>query len=172
MDVEQLASTWIATCLSEELRPSYFHKGCVLHQWSIFHVLLILTRTPSLGKKIQHDCLMCLGSARPSCDLGHNFKKYIGPQHNFFDQSINKVLNFMSYPNIIGLNLGHETIFLSGSWGICVILGHENQVPIRQLITWSVWGPFLTPYLGQRWPDVKNLILTLLTSANVHTTSV
>ena len=46
------------------------------------------------------------------------------------------MLKFTYFSILWSLNSGHETFFWSGSWGVCMILGHENQFAIRQLNTW------------------------------------
>ena len=72
--------------------------------------LLSLTRTPSLGEKIQHGCLICVGSEQPSCFscliiLDTTFKN-LGPQHTIFDQVLKQMLNFIIFPNFMGFERG------------------------------------------------------------------
>ena len=74
------------------------------------------TRTPSLGEKIQHGCLMYLCSEHPSCfscliNLGWTSPK-LGRQHKIFDQAIKEVLNFTLFPNIMEFEVGTWSIFL------------------------------------------------------------
>ncbi len=77
---------------------------------------LIYPRTPSLGEKIQHGCLICLGSEQPSCFscliiLGCNFPKIWATAQNFWS-GYKKMPNFIILPNIMGFEHGAWSIFL------------------------------------------------------------
>ncbi len=68
------------------------------------------SRTPSLGAKIQDGCNICLGSLQLSCVrgliiLGCNFQTIWATAHKV-DQTVNKVLKFAIFPNIMELEFG------------------------------------------------------------------
>ena len=85
-------------------------------------------KTPSLGKKIQHSCLIYLDNEQPSCFsclkiLGCNYK-IIGILYHIFDQAMKRVLNFTLFSNIMGFEFGAWSIFSQSNYVKHYILPH------------------------------------------------
>ncbi len=95
-------------------------------------------KTPSLGEKIQHGCLSCLGSEQPSCFsclliLGHNFNKiWATAWHLWWDHKERAELYLISqYYGVWMWDSKHFCDQAAKGYMWC-----ENQFSIRQVITW------------------------------------
>ena len=95
------------SCLSH---PNLFRHFC--------HILVVRQRTPSLGRKFQHGCLICFDDERPSCFscliiLGCNFQNCWATAQNSWSGNNRKCWILPYFPTLLGLNLRREAFYCS-----------------------------------------------------------